>query len=199
VQHVNRRASTAFSLVRFGNVLGSAGSVIDTWRRQLAEGGPVTVTHPDMTRYFMTIPEAASLVIQSAALVRDEPGTGEVYLLDMGEPVKILDLAAKFIELHGLAAALPGGDPVAGTGSVRIVFTGPRPGEKMHEQLARVADDLRPTDHPDINIWELAAPSDRYMQDMLRALDPAERPRDPVALARVIRRQVPEMVEPTAA
>ena len=129
-------------MVRFGNVLGSAGSVLDIWSSEISEGGPLTVTDPRMTRYFMTIPEAAALVIQSAALVDPQAASSAVFLLDMGEPVRVLDLAHRFIALHG-----------HGPETIRIVYTGARPGEKLHEQLAFDTEAVRPTAHPDIRLW----------------------------------------------
>jgi FlaA1/EpsC-like NDP-sugar epimerase len=127
-------SATRFVAVRFGNVLGSAGSVIPIFRRQIERGGPVTVTDPEMTRYFMTIPEAASLVVQAGSM----GGRGQVYILDMGEPVRILDLARQMIELSGR------------TGQVEIAFVGRRHGEKMHEVLLNDDEVTRPTNHPKI-------------------------------------------------
>lgn len=129
---------TQISIVRFGNVLGSSGSVVPLFKKQIAKGGPVTVTHPDVTRYFMTIPEAAQLVIQAGAM-----GTGgDVFLLDMGEPVKIVDLAKQMIRLSGF---YPVDDQ--GIGDIAIQFTGLRPGEKLYEELLIDADNVEQTDH----------------------------------------------------
>jgi FlaA1/EpsC-like NDP-sugar epimerase len=125
---------TRFVAVRFGNVLGSSGSVVPIFRRQLERGGPLTVTHPEMTRYFMTIPEAASLVVQAGAI----GGRGEVYVLDMGEPVKIVELAENMIRLSGQT-------------DVQIEFVGTRPGEKLHEELWNTGETVHPTTHAKIS------------------------------------------------
>jgi len=128
--------TTRFVAVRFGNVLGSSGSVIPIFRRQIAKGGPVTVTHPEMTRYFMTIPEAASLVVQAGAI----GGRGDVFVLDMGDPVRILDLAMQMIRLSGK-------DPER---DVNVEIVGSRPGEKLHEELWGPGETTVPTAHPKI-------------------------------------------------
>jgi FlaA1/EpsC-like NDP-sugar epimerase len=118
---------TCFSMVRFGNVLGSSGSVVPLFRKQIAAGGPITLTHKDVTRYFMTIPEAAQLVIQAGAMAEG----GDVFVLDMGEPIRIYDLAVRMIELSGLSVRSDDGL----TGDVAIKVTGLRPGEKLYEEL----------------------------------------------------------------
>ena len=133
--------ATRFSMVRFGNVLGSSGSVVPKFRQQIRDGGPITLTHAEMTRYFMSIPEAAQLVIQAGAMAKG----GEVFVLDMGEPVRIIDLAARMVELSGLSlrnAQNPDGD-------IEIEIIGLRPGEKLYEELL-IGDNPKPTQHPRI-------------------------------------------------
>ncbi|MBI5724015.1 MAG: polysaccharide biosynthesis protein [Planctomycetes bacterium] len=141
VQSLNGRAAwaTKFMAVRFGNVLGSSGSVVQIFRSQIARGGPVKVTHPEMCRYFMTVSEASQLVLQAAATGQG----GQIFLLDMGEPVKIVDLARQMITLSGFR---PGED-------IDIVFTGVRPGEKLFEELRTTGEDIQPTVHPRVLVW----------------------------------------------
>ncbi|GAC1033737.1 nucleoside-diphosphate sugar epimerase/dehydratase [Pseudomonas sp. No.21] len=136
---VNQVNKTRFTMVRFGNVLGSSGSVIPLFREQIKQGGPVTVTHPNITRYFMTIPEAAQLVIQAGSMGLG----GDVFVLDMGQPVKIAELAEKMIHLSGLSIRNDGNP----NGDVAIEFTGLRPGEKLYEELL-IGENVSPTDHP---------------------------------------------------
>jgi FlaA1/EpsC-like NDP-sugar epimerase len=140
-----RDVATRFVAVRFGNVLNSSGSVIPIFRKQIERGGPVTVTHPEMTRYFMTIPEAVSLVVQAGAI----GGRGQVFVLDMGDPVRIIDLAQNMIRLSGKEPRLPD-DPATSSRDVRIVFTGSKPGEKRHEELWSKDESVGATTHPKI-------------------------------------------------
>lgn len=132
-----RESATVFSMVRFGNVLGSSGSVIPAFKQQIQAGGPVTVTHPEINLFFMTIPEAASLVIQAGSMARG----GEVYVLDIGEPVKIVDLAKTLVRLSGRT--------VKSEGDIEIVFSGLRPGEKLYQELL-IGGAVEGTDHPKI-------------------------------------------------
>lgn len=139
--------------VRFGNVLGSTGSVIPKFREQLARGGPITVTHPDIIRYFMSIPEAAQLVLQAGLMGKG----GEIFVLDMGEPVRIVDLARDMIRLSG-----------GSEGEVAITFTGLRPGEKLYEELLGKDEESIPTSHPKVRIVRSSPPE----PDLLATLVP---------------------------
>lgn len=192
-------AATNFSMVRFGNVLGSACSVLPIWSTQIADGGPITVTDPRMTRYFMTIHEAAMLVIQSAAI---EPGPdAAVFVLDMGEPVKILDLAMRFARAQGFAPIVSGSNSTADGDlpTMEIAVTGKRPGEKLHEELCYAAEQLRETPFPGISAWAGELRSDFNLPAMMAELGAARQMTEKEVVVRAIRKHVPEMRSPDAA
>ncbi|MCZ7589496.1 MAG: polysaccharide biosynthesis protein [Gaiella sp.] len=149
--------TTRFVAVRFGNVLGSSGSVIPIFRRQIARGGPVTVTHPEMTRFFMTIPEAVQLIVQAGAI----GGRGQVYVLDMGVPVRIVDLAEKMIRLSGKE---PGRE-------IAIEFIGPAPGEKLHEELVGAGETATPSEHPKIDLITRRPVDSAWLESELALLE----------------------------
>jgi FlaA1/EpsC-like NDP-sugar epimerase len=156
-----RQTGTRFCMVRFGNVLGSSGSVVPLFRKQIKNGGPITLTHQDITRYFMTIPEASQLVIQAGAMGRG----GDVFVLDMGQPVRIYDLAVKMVRLSGLevkSKSNPDGD-------IEIRITGLRPGEKLFEELL-IGNDEKPTRHPRIRTATEVSLSWLEMQQLLDEL-----------------------------
>ncbi|WP_066459937.1 polysaccharide biosynthesis protein, partial [Castellaniella caeni] len=167
--------TTQFHVVRFGNVLGSTGSVIPKFQSQIAHGGPVTVTHPEINRYFMSIPEAAQLVLQAAAMGHG----GEIFVLDMGEPVKIVDLARNMIRLSGFAED-----------EIHIEFTGLRPGEKLYEELLADAEETLPTPHEKLRIARSRAVPDGFCEEVLAWLAQAPLGDDEVRAG--LKRWVPE-------
>ena len=184
VQYYAKSSKTVFAAVRFGNVLGSHGSVIPLFKRQLKEGGPITVTHRDITRYFMTIPEASRLVITAGALAKG----GEIFILNMGKPVKIYDLAVNLIKLSGLKV----GD------DIEIVETGLRPGEKMYEELLMDTEETLPTENKDITVSRGRAPEVDEVRGNLETIEKSldSAPEDiKRALAQAVPTYTPEGVD----
>ena len=179
-----RQTTTRFSMVRFGNVLGSSGSVVPLFREQIAIGGPVTVTHPDITRYFMTIPEAAQLVIQAGAMAYG----GEVFLLNMGNPIRIVDLATRMIRLSGFTPVLRQQSPASASstaGDINIVFTGLRPGEKLYEELL-IGGKHQPTDHPRIMRATESSAKWSDLQSLIKRLERAFEQSDAVEIRKLL-------------
>ena len=172
--------ATRFAMVRFGNVLGSSGSVIPRFRDQIARGGPVTVTHPEIIRYFMLIPEAAQLVLQAGLIASREPEGGQIFVLDMGEPVRIVDLARDMIRLSGFTED-----------EIKIEFTGLRPGEKLYEELLADGEATLPTPHPKLRVARPSAPPDAAWLVELEAWLAAPW-RDEADVKAGLRRWVPE-------
>jgi hypothetical protein len=180
VQAASTRSETRFMTVRFGNVLASEGSVLQIFQRQIEAGGPLTVTHPDMTRYFMTIQEASQLVLQAATQGKG----GEIFVLDMGEPVRIMDLAKDLLALSGL---VPDKD-------IEIKITGPRPGEKLFEELLNSETRLLPTTHQKIMVAETDPIDFEQYDSSVKALLKAAEAEDEAALVRRLTALVPGFV-----
>jgi len=180
-QNLNSRVETHFITTRFGNVLGSAGSVVPLFREQISAGGPVTVTHPDITRYFMTIPEACQLILQAGSMGNG----GEIFVLEMGEPVKIVHLAEQMIRLSGLEAGK----------DIDINFIGLRPGEKLHEELFYGSETLAGTAHPKIMLAAARNTDWAMLQDMLVGLEQACTSRNADQLRNRLKSLVPEFAE----
>lgn len=181
--HAALSAGRRYSMVRFGNVLGSSGSVVPLFRAQIAAGGPITITHPDVTRYFMTIPEAAQLVIQAGAMARG----GEVFVLDMGRPVRIVDLARNMIHLSGLTVR----DEENHDGDISLEFVGLRPGEKLFEELL-IGDNPEPSTHPNIMKAQEHHLDWNDLLGLIEELQVAVKVRDPARALDVLQRAVPE-------
>jgi len=180
LQALSRRSKTRYVAVRFGNVLGSTGSVIPIFKEQIERGGPVTVTHPDMVRYFMTIPEASQLVLQAGAMGEG----GEIFVLDMGTPVKIVDLARDLIRLSGL---VPNED-------IEIEFVGVRPGEKLFEELGFDGEKMDRTRHSKIFVGKLVSQPEETIVDGISRLRGLCEDGDPAVVRSALQELVPEMV-----
>ena len=177
---ITANVKTKFITTRFGNVLGSNGSVIPRFRAQIQHGGPITVTHPDITRYFMTIPEAVQLVLEAATVGHG----GEIFVFDMGEPVKIADLAANMIKLSGL---VPDKD-------INIVFTGLRPGEKLYEELLNETETTLPTHHEKIKIAKVVSRSYKEVLNDIESLTDLCKQGDHLKLVGKMKQIVPEFI-----
>ncbi len=177
-KHTSAGCKTHFVAVRFGNVLGSNGSVVPLFKEQIAEGGPVTITHPEITRYFMTIPEAVQLVIQAGAMGQG----GEIFLLEMGEPVKIKDLAENLVKLSGLT---PEKD-------IEIVYTGLRPGEKLYEELLTEGEGIKETHHEKIKVLEGGEIDTKIIYSCIDKLDLASKKGENTQIKSILKELVPE-------
>ncbi|MDX5320869.1 MAG: polysaccharide biosynthesis protein, partial [Bacteroidota bacterium] len=172
--------NTKFITTRFGNVLGSNGSVIPHFRKQISEGGPLTVTHPEITRYFMTIPEACQLVIEAGNMGNG----GEIYLFDMGQPVKIVDLAKKMIKLSGLTLGK----------DIQIEYIGLRPGEKIAEELLSDEENTTPTHHPKITIAKIKPFEYQVVAELISELITLLAEEDNEEIVRKMKQIVPEFI-----
>lgn len=178
IQSLNNREKTEFITTRFGNVLGSNGSVIPLFKRQIEQGGPITVTHPEITRYFMTIPEACQLVLEASAIGKG----GEIYIFDMGDSVKIVDLAKKMVRLSGLELGK----------DIQIVYTGLRPGEKLYEELLNDKENTLETHHPQIMRANTIQYDFEGVCDQLKRLLDAFEQQNNIEIVRIMKEIVPE-------
>ncbi|MBN4068710.1 polysaccharide biosynthesis protein, partial [Desulfotalea psychrophila] len=174
-------SKTKFITTRFGNVLGSAGSVVPLFQKQIESGGPVTVTHKDITRYFMTIPESVGLILQAGSMGKG----GEIFVLDMGKPVLIRNLAEQMIRLSGVSSG----------GAVEIVYTGLRPGEKLYEEILHESEGLEPTDHPKLLLARSREVDWDWLSAEFKSLQIATRSRDIKLLKSHLQNIVPEFKE----
>ena len=181
LQSIENKGKTSISIVRFGNVIGSSGSAIPLFQDQIRKGGPVTVTDPEVVRYFMTIPEAAQLVIQAGALGKD----GDVFVLDMGEPVKIIELAKRLINLSGMEFI----DKNNPDGDIEIKFTGLRPGEKLYEELL-IGNDVSTTEHQRILKAKEDSLTEEELSRYLESLSEADRLGDVIALRKIFKEAI---------
>jgi FlaA1/EpsC-like NDP-sugar epimerase len=180
VQSLNKISPTSYITTRFGNVLGSNGSVVPTFDKQIECGGPVTITHPDVTRYFMTIPEASQLVLEACACGKG----GEIFVFDMGESVRILDLAKNMIRLAGFIPEV----------DIKIAFTGLRPGEKLYEELLHSAENTMPTHHPKLMIAKVREYDYSLVLQRLTNMEEAIYKQNVRQLVREMKRTVPEFI-----
>jgi FlaA1/EpsC-like NDP-sugar epimerase len=180
IQALHGRSKTKFITTRFGNVLGSNGSVVSLFKNQINNGGPITITHPDVTRYFMTIPEACSLVLEAGSMGNG----GEIYIFDMGKSVKIIELAKKMIRLSGLELGR----------DIQIVFTGLRPGEKLFEELLNNEEFILPTHHPKIMIGKVNTYDYEYVKQKIGEMEAETLRNNKTEAVRIIKQLIPEFI-----
>ena len=181
LQSMAAKSSTKMSMVRFGNVIGSSGSAVPLFQKQIKDGGPVTVTHPDVIRYFMSIPEAAELVLQAGAM----GDKGDVFVLDMGQPVKIVELAKRLINLSGMELI----DEANPNGDIEIKFTGLKPGEKLFEELL-IGDNVSNTEHKRILKAQEDFLSERDLENFLNLLETAQQEGDVIHLKKILQNAI---------
>jgi len=180
VQSFGNKTTTRFITTRFGNVLGSSGSVIPVFKKQIEKGGPVTVTHPEVTRFFMSIPEAAQLVLEAGAMGKG----GEIFLFDMGQPIKVYDLACRMINLYGLTIEK----------DIKIVFSGLRPGEKLYEELLYYTENSLPTHHPRIMIGEVNSLDYNSANEFCHQLAKACEMQNDLEAVTILKKMIPEFI-----